>query len=148
MKAWLKWLSVLVACAALLTAARCLSPKRRIGNFVRDNHGELAAVLRDCWDDPSQTHEYKQHAIHVSTNEVWFDWFDGGLGPATHDYGARYYGFYYSVDESPHPYPGMADYDETVKPFRWRWEQPGGESGCLVLPIRNAKSWYYVEAWF
>ena len=136
-----KWLLVFLAATALLAATFFGNPQRQINHFVRDNREELEAVLRECWADPSQAREYKQHAIHVATNEVWFDWSGSGLGPAT-----RYYSFYYSVDKAPHPYPGMAHYDETVQMFSWTWRQPDGDNGCQIRHIVG--NWYYCEAWF
>ena len=142
MKKWQKWLLVLAIAAALLAAARYFgNPKRQIRTFVFANRDELEAVVQECLAGPPYPGEYKRHTINVWDDFVQFSWSGSGFGAST-----RYYGFYYSIDEAPHPFLGMEDYTELTQMFGWRWEQRDGDNGCYIENIDG--NWYYYEAWF
>lgn len=72
---------------------------------------------------------------------VWYQVRDGGFGSAT-----QYFGYCYTADGDPHPYPGMEEYDEGAAMFGFRWDEPGGDNGCYVEHIDG--NFYYYKIWF
>ena len=79
--------------------------------------------------------------IPGSGDSVWYREAGFGLAPSSVEYG-----YCYTADGDPHPYPGMEDYDETATAAGYRWDEPAGDNGCYVEPI--AGDLYYYEVWF
>lgn len=79
--------------------------------------------------------------IPESGDAVWYRDSGFGLAPSSVEYG-----YCYTADGDPHPYPGMEHYDEVPVMFGFRWEEPGGDNGCYVEHIDG--NLYYYEVWF
>ena len=79
--------------------------------------------------------------IPETGDTVWYREAGFGIAPSS-----REFGYCYTADGDPHPYPGMENYNEVPVMFGFRWEEPGGDNGCYLEHI--AGNLYYYEVWF
>ena len=72
-------------------------------------------------------------------NVVEFGYSSKGIIPAS-----KYYGFYYSKDDTPHVFQGSA-LKLVKEKDGWKWTD-GSDNGGFTSRI--SKNWFYYEAWF
>ena len=122
------------------------SEEEKIIAFVEVHEPELEEIsLQQLSGDCSATYYQKVTVDGVFGDSngkaiVQFFYSGGGIVPSS-----KYYGFYYSPDDTPSAYQN-ADVRLEAGNRAWEWHQANSDNGGITKKIKDR--WYYYESWF
>jgi len=119
------------------------SKRQKIENFVKSNREYMEGEIKNNNID-KLSQKYPDLSIETyedvdNLNVVEFGYSSKGIIPAS-----KYYGFYYSKDDTPHVFQGSA-LKLVKEKDGWKWTD-GSDNGGFTSRI--SKNWFYYKAWF
>ncbi len=129
---------------AFCTAKYFLNLELRIKTFVNQNNEELVTIAEAYLNSDTTIKKYKgvevEQVFRGDHDIVQFFYSAVGIVPAS-----KYYGFYYSPDDSPAAFQNVNQKLSAVSNEEWKWSDGTDNGGRTKRIMRN---WFYYEAWF